>query len=239
MHVSRAPTSGSVPLKDLPRTRVAMLEDEKVGFAVLSELDDQVLIAPRSLSVAVLNDLKCRIEARVSSFIRRPYTLQLVRYNDENKRTLREQVKAVVDSLNLFDIRGGRGVLVLPSHSQPDLHNYIKKSLRERVQFQCMSAAKLCSFYPSSGNENKYTNGTGHPHRNGPNQAIRAARCSLLIALFRRAQSYSATLRLFKVESGINGLLPTSWVPSIYSVSRLSRLRSALGRLLHFAFDSP
>jgi hypothetical protein len=173
MHVSRTPTSGSVLLKDLPRTRVAMLEDEKVGFAVLSELDDQVLIAPRSLSVAVLNDLKCRIEARVSSFIRRPYTLQLVRYNDENKRTLREQVKAVVDSLNQFDIRGGRGVLVLPSHSQPDLHNYIKKSLRERVQFQCMSAAKLCSFYPSSGNENKYTNGTGHPHRNGPNQAIR------------------------------------------------------------------
>ena len=49
----------------------------------------------------------------------------------------------------------------------------------------------------------------------------------------------SATLCLFKVESGINGFLPTSWVPSIYSVSRLSRLRSALGRLLHFAFDSP
>src|SRR5271165_586811 len=56
-----------------------------------------------------------------------------------------------------------------------------------------------------------------------------AARCSLLIALFRQAQFYSATLPLFKVESGINGLLPTSWVPSIYSVSRLSRLRSALG----------
>ena len=49
----------------------------------------------------------------------------------------------------------------------------------------------------------------------------------------------SATLCLFKVESGINGFLPTAWVPSIYSVSRLSRLRSALGRLLHFAFDSP
>ena len=49
----------------------------------------------------------------------------------------------------------------------------------------------------------------------------------------------SAMLRPLKVEAGINGLLPTSWVPSIYSVSRLSRLRSALGRLLHFAFDSP
>jgi hypothetical protein len=45
--------------------------------------------------------------------------------------------------------------------------------------------------------------------------------------------------RLFKVESGINGVLPTSWVPSIYSVSRLSRLRFALGGLLPFAFDSP
>ena len=44
---------------------------------------------------------------------------------------------------------------------------------------------------------------------------------------------------LFKVESGINGLLPTPWVPSIYSVSRLSRLRSALEKLLYFAFDSP
>ena len=45
-------------------------------------------------------------------------------------------------------------------------------------------------------------------------------------------------------ESGAlpgNGLLPLDklGVPSIYSVSRLSRLRSALGRLLHFAFDSP
>src|SRR5271166_4796489 len=79
----------------------------------------------------------------------------------------------------------------------------------------------------------------GKPSVKGLHSTFLAARCSLLIALFRRAQSYSATLRLFKVESGINGLLPTSWVPSIYSVSRLSRLRSALGRLLHFAFDSP
>src|SRR5882762_2272016 len=44
-------------------------------------------------------------------------------------------------------------------------------------------------------------------------------------------------LRLFKVESRINGLLPLDklGVPSIYSVSRLSRRRSALGRLLSFA----
>ena len=52
--------------------------------------------------------------------------------------------------------------------------------------------------------------------------------------------TYSATLRLFKVESGINGLLPLDklGVPSIYSVSRLNRLRSALGRLLSFALKA-
>jgi hypothetical protein len=47
----------------------------------------------------------------------------------------------------------------------------------------------------------------------------------------------SAPLRLFKVEAGINGLLPTSWAPPIYSVSLLSKLRFALGGngLLHQA----
>src|SRR5258707_7439527 len=31
------------------------------------------------------------------------------------------------------------------------------------------------------------------------------------------SRACSATLRLLKVESGINGCLPTAWVPSIYS----------------------
>jgi hypothetical protein len=44
-----------------------------------------------------------------------------------------------------------------------------------------------------------------------------------------RVDAYSATLRLVKVESGIKGLLPTSWAPPIYSVSLLTKLRCALG----------
>jgi hypothetical protein len=171
LRISKVSHCGGVLLKDLARTRAAMLEDKGVGFAVLSELDDQVLIAPRSLSVPVVNDLKARIETMVSSLIRKPYTLQLVRYNDENKRTLRDQVKAVVSSLNEFGIEGGRGVLVLPPGSQPDLHNYIKKNLRNRVQFQCMSAEKVAGFYQNNGN--------GHNHHNGArpvqNQVVRPA----------------------------------------------------------------
>src|SRR5215471_573634 len=48
----------------------------------------------------------------------------------------------------------------------------------------------------------------------------------------------SASLRLFKAESGINGFLPASRVPSIYSVSALSRLRSALEEVTVFCVCS-
>src|SRR5258705_13964541 len=48
-------------------------------------------------------------------------------------------------------------------------------------------------------------------------------------AVSTRVPLHSATLRLVKVESGINGLLPTSWAPPIYPVSLLTKLRCALG----------
>jgi hypothetical protein len=47
-------------------------------------------------------------------------------------------------------------------------------------------------------------------------------------AVSTRVTLHSATLRLVKVESGINGLLPTSWAPPNYSVSLLTKLRCAL-----------
>ena len=43
-----------------------------------------------------------------------------------------------------------------------------------------------------------------------------------------RVDAHSAQRSLVKVESGIKGLLPTSWAPPIYSVSLLTRLRCAL-----------
>ena len=139
--------NGEIPLRDLANTRSEFLEDDRVGFAVLSDLDDQILVAPRSLGKAVLEDLKSRIETMVSQLIRKPYTLQLVRYHDEDRRTLNAQVNSVVHALDLNHVNGGRGVLVLPPGSQPDLHNYLKKNLRNRVQFQCMAAEKIRGFY--------------------------------------------------------------------------------------------
>jgi hypothetical protein len=142
---------GETRLDDLGRVRGRLLEDKNVGLAVLSELADQVLIVPRSLGVPIATDLKSRVEAMVSTLLRKPYTVQLVRYNDENKRTLRDQVEAVVESLKENSVEGGRGVLVLPAGAQSDLHNYIKKKLRNLVQFQCMSAEKLKGFYSATG----------------------------------------------------------------------------------------
>src|ERR1700751_4021376 len=49
-----------------------------------------------------------------------------------------------------------------------------------------------------------------------------------------RSTRDSAALRLLKVESGINGFLPTSWGPSLYSVSLLIRLRYALEEVTVF-----
>jgi hypothetical protein len=46
--------------------------------------------------------------------------------------------------------------------------------------------------------------------------------------LSTQSQPRSAQRSLVKVESGINGLLPTSWAPPIYSVSLLTKLRCAL-----------
>jgi hypothetical protein len=147
LRVSNNPGDGGVALQDLPKIRASLLEDGRVGFAVLSEFDDQVLVAPRSLGPAIVNDLKTRVEGMVAGLTRKPYTLQLARYSNENKRTLREQVDTVVAALDENSINGARGILVLPPKSKPDLHNYIKKKLRNRVQFQCMSAEKLGGFY--------------------------------------------------------------------------------------------
>ena len=47
-------------------------------------------------------------------------------------------------------------------------------------------------------------------------------------AVSTRIALHSATLRLVKVESGINGFLPTLWAPPNYSVSLLTKLRCAL-----------
>ena len=72
LRIGNDPGDGGVALKDLPKIRARLLEDKKVGFAVLSEFDDQVLVVPRSLGPAVVNDLKSRVEGMVAGLTRKP-----------------------------------------------------------------------------------------------------------------------------------------------------------------------
>lgn len=142
---------GDVPLKELAAVRARLIEDQNVGFAVVSEMDDQILLLPRSLNDSLAKDLKARIETLVSRLRRVPYKLRLVRYHDQNKHTLRAQVSSVRQALEENEVNGGRGIMVLPFRAQSDLHNYLKRALREQIQFQCMSAEKIVGFYRTNG----------------------------------------------------------------------------------------
>ena len=38
-------------------------------------------------------------------------------------------------------------MLILPANAHDDLHNYVKRALRERFEFQCLDAARVAGFY--------------------------------------------------------------------------------------------
>jgi hypothetical protein len=63
-------------------------------------------------------------------------------------------VDAILEAAEQNEAMSGHGILVLPENAAPDLHNYIKKRLHSKIQFQCVSAAKVKSFYkmvPTNG----------------------------------------------------------------------------------------
>lgn len=158
LSVGRNAKAGEVAIEEFGKTRGRLVEDKNVGLAVLSGLEDQAFIVPGSLGVPLVNDAKARIEAMASGLIRKQYAMSLVRYDDRRGNTLKDQVDSVVAALNENSFDGGRGVLVLPAGGEPDLHNFIKKRLRQRVQFQCMASEKLRSFYANAANT-----GNGEP----------------------------------------------------------------------------
>ena len=73
---------------------------------------------------------------------------------NDKRGTLKEQVDAILDAARQSGTMSGRGILVLPENAAPDLHNFIKKKLNSQIQFQCVAAAKVRSFYkmaPANG----------------------------------------------------------------------------------------
>jgi len=139
--------NGETPLKDLGRTRMNLLLDHHAGVAVTSTLEPQYIVVPQSLDRAIASDLSRRLGNVTRSFLQTPYRFDTVLYDDRNARTLKQQVDAIIAGVDHANLKHGRGVLILPAYAHHDLHNYVKRALRERFEFQCLDAARVAGFY--------------------------------------------------------------------------------------------
>lgn len=147
LRVTEYPNDGEVPLAELGRSRMNMLTDRTAGVAVTSPLEPQYILVPRSLDRAIAEDVTKKVEAATRSFLQTSYRLETVLYDDRSSRTLKHYVDSIIAGVRQANIKHGRGVLVLPAKAPGDLHNYIKRALRDELQFQCLDAGKVGTFY--------------------------------------------------------------------------------------------
>jgi len=138
---------GGVSLGEVGRARMNLMTDRSAGVAVTSPLEPQCILVPQSLERAIGDDITKKIEAATRSFLQSSYRLDTVLYDDRSSRTLKHYVDSIVEGVGRANVKHGRGVLILPAKAHVDLHNYIKKALRDQLQFQCVDAAKVNSFY--------------------------------------------------------------------------------------------
>ncbi|MEM6468017.1 MAG: hypothetical protein AAF802_00505 [Planctomycetota bacterium] len=147
IHVGRDASLGEIHFRDLGRHRLATLLDPEAGVAVSNPLDAQYFIVPSSLAREATEDLQSRFEKTMRKLLQRGFRFDRVVYRDPKSGKLKEQVDAIVSAIDKAKVKSGRGVLVLPATAEPDLHNFLKKKLRDRIQFQCLDANKVDDFY--------------------------------------------------------------------------------------------
>ena len=147
LHVGRDSSSGEIQFRDLGRQRLATLLDPDGGIAVSNPLDAQYFIVPSSLDRDATEDLQSRFEKTMRKLLHRGFQFERVVYRDPKSGKLKEQVDAIVNAIDNAKVKSGRGVLVLPATAESDLHNFLKKKLRDRIQFQCLDANKVNEFY--------------------------------------------------------------------------------------------
>lgn len=144
----------AIGMEQLGNARMGYLLDPQGGLAVHGPLGAQWIFLPDTLDRKIAQPLQESLENTVREFLHAPYKLQPVVYANERKRTLKDQVDAIVAAARQNGGLSGHGILVLPENAAPDLHNYIKRKLHSQIQFQCISAAKARTFYklaPANG----------------------------------------------------------------------------------------
>ena len=143
-----------VGLEKLGNARMGYLLDPQGGLAVHGPLGAQFIFLPDTLDRKIAQPFQESLENTTREFLHSPYRFQPVVYVNDKRGTLKEQVDAILDAARQSGTMSGRGILVLPENAAPDLHNFIKKKLNSQIQFQCVAAAKVRSFYkmaPANG----------------------------------------------------------------------------------------
>lgn len=147
LRVGRDTAAGEVPLSELGRARWEFLLAANGGFAVNNPLDSQYMLVPESLERRIAEDFQDRLEKTTRGLLKSSYSLTRVVYSDQGTRTLKQQVDCISDAIRDAQLASGRGLLVLPRHAHVDLHNFLKRRLRDRFHFQCAAAEKVSDFY--------------------------------------------------------------------------------------------
>ncbi len=147
LKVGENAAKGEGPPSDLGRARMNFLLDRGAGVAVTSTLEPQYILIPQSLDRTIASEITKRLEAVTRSFLQTSYKLDTVLFDDRAARTLKQNVDAIVAGVQQANVKHGRGVLILPERAHHDLHNYVKRALRDQFQFQCLDAAKVSGFY--------------------------------------------------------------------------------------------
>jgi hypothetical protein len=133
-------------LSDLGNTRLRYLRNQSIGGLITTGFNAQYLLAPLSLERPIVENFKYRFEKAIQEFFHGSYSMGLILFDDRKTRTLKEQADSIINKCIDADLHG-YGILVLPRAAKTDLHNFVKKQLWDRVQFQCVTAGKLSSFY--------------------------------------------------------------------------------------------
>ena len=132
-----------LPLERIGKARVGALLDASGGFAVTSPLAKQYVLIPQSLPREIGEDFNSKLVETIREFLHCDYAAEILLYRDQGAETLKTQVDGIVAALDAAGVEGARGLLVLPERAKPDLHNFLKRSLKDRFLFQCVSAGKL------------------------------------------------------------------------------------------------
>lgn len=220
---------GGVAFKDYGRARLDHLLDPEGGIAITSQLDPQYVVMPKGLGRKVANDFVARLNKAMQALLQTPYRPKPVMYDDNGARTMKQQVNAVLKGLDDASVKGGHGVLVLPDHASSDLHNYLKRELKDRLQVQCANAARLRSFYIDKVNGGRAHFGVVRGFEGKYQSYLRNLALGLLI-VNRQWPWVLAHATRYDAYVGLDVLKPMAAMSFFYDGGRRCVLRAAEAR---------